>query len=112
MSKLKSIAIAGRGSVASSRFNLDKNIPVQSAVIPENVGIGSHIRVATTMSQLKPNQMFTRPGGEKVFIFECNKRLIMGNKDYVYLYYSLDNPHDSRETTNRDKKVDLLIPKS
>jgi len=66
-------------------------------------------RVPTTVSQLKPNQMFTRPGGNKVFIFECNKRLLRGNKDYVYLYYSLDNPHDSRSTTNGDKKVDLLI---
>lgn len=69
-------------------------------------------RVPTTVSQLKPNQMFTRPGGEKVFIFEGNKRLLRGNKNYVYLYYSLDNPHDSRSTTNSDKKVDLLIPKS
>jgi len=112
MSKVNKIAVIEHGSLSSSRYNHLKTHPAPLVVNAENVGIGSHTRVATTISQLKPNQMFTRPGGEKVFIFECNKRLLRGNKDYVYLYYSLDNPHDSRNTTNGDKKVDLLIPKS
>jgi len=69
-------------------------------------------RVATTMSKLKPNQQFSRPNGKKIFIFETSKKTGKYLHPYVYFYYSEDNPYDERETTNGDKKVDLLIPKS
>lgn len=62
-------------------------------------------KVLVTINQLRPNDLFTRPNGEKVFVYEGHKRWKF---KYVHMYYSEDNPHDERVTTNSSKKVELI----
>lgn len=69
------------------------------------------VRVPTKIQQLRPNQKFTRPNGEKVFIFEGSvvQYTKSNNRIYVNKYYALDNPYDERTTSNGLKNVDLLV---